>query len=80
MEFKALLQEDPKALHTCESTRKKVKDKNILKLPFMFTNNIYLKISYLENRTCDREKSEFNINRGPTLSCFKLRLYENGLS
>ena len=30
MEFKALLQEDPKALHTCESTRKKVKDKKFL--------------------------------------------------
>ena len=27
MEFKALLQEDPKALHTCELTKKRVKDK-----------------------------------------------------
>ena len=40
MEFKALLQEDPKALHTCESTKKKVKDKKFAIAIYVYKQHI----------------------------------------
>ena len=40
MEFKALLQVDPKALHTCESTRKKVKDEKFAIAIYVYKQHI----------------------------------------
>ena len=63
----------PKLYILANQLGKKWKTKTFWNCHLCLQTTYIMKISYLENRTCDREKSELNFNKGPTLSCFKLR-------